>query len=97
MEAEIYKLLKFFCWDVDINKVDLDKHKKFIIERILQYGRPKEVNWVLEYYTDEDIINVVKCSKNIDRKTANFWMIHYNIPKEDVLCLNRQLIHKCFY
>jgi len=89
-------LLDLF-WDVDSTLLDKDKDKKFIIERILKYGRPETIHWLWANYSDQAIIAVVKSSKVIDRKTANYWAIHYDIPKEEVLCLNRQVLQDCFY
>ena len=84
-------------WDVDKTKLDKSIHKAFIIERVLQYGLPEDVLWLLNTYSEDDLIAVVKKSKNVDRKTANFWTIHLNINRDEVLCLNRPLIHKQFY
>ena len=89
--------LRPFFWDIDIAALDADKHKRFIIERILKYGTSKEVRWLLSKYTDEDIIETVKKSKNIGRKTASYWAVHYGIKREDIACLNRQLTQDCFY
>lgn len=88
---------KSLFWDRDINKIDLKKNKEFIIERILKYGRPEQVLWLLEAYTEEAIVEVVKKSKNIDKKTANYWAVHFRISKKEILCFNRRLMQDCFY
>jgi len=79
-------------WDIDPKKLDIIRHKRFIMERISQYGTPPEISWLLDTYKKKDIIQVVKQSKNIDRKTANYWTLYFDIPREMVLCLNRSLI-----
>lgn len=86
-----------FFWDVDIDRLDTVKNKKFIIERLLRYGRPEQIKWVLASYSDNEIIEVVKSSRTIDRKTATYWALHYNILPGEVLCLNRRLMQECFY
>ena len=73
--------MKAFFWDVDINAIDPVRHKRFIIERLLRFGTPKEVCWVLENYSSTEIVEVIKKSRNLDPKTANFWAIHFDIPK----------------
>ena len=93
----IENLNKNLFWDFDIRKLDADKHSHFIIERVLQYGVPQDIRWLLTNYSDKDIIEVVKKSKNIDKKTANFGAIHFDIPTKEVLCLNRPLIQELFY
>ncbi|SPD74042.1 hypothetical protein PITCH_A2030186 [uncultured Desulfobacterium sp.] len=88
-----------FClfWDVDRSKLDINVHKTFIIERVLKYGIIEDVLWLLKTYSEDDLIKTIKSSKNIDRKTANYWALHLGIKKEDVICLNRPLIHEQFY
>ncbi len=89
--------LRPFFWDVDISTVDVYKHKRFIIERLLKYGTSEEIKWLLKTYQDSDIIETLKISKNIDRKTANYWALHYGIKKEEVACLREPLMQTCFY
>ncbi len=86
-----------FFWDVDVGRLDTDKHKKFIIERLFRYGRPEQIKWVLARYSDAEIIEAVKSSRTLDKKSATYWALHYNIPPDEVLCLNRQLMQECFY
>lgn len=90
-------VLKGLFWDVDIEKVDPEKNSKFIIERVLKYGLTEHVNWLLHNYSERSIVEVVKKSKNIDRKTANYWAIHFHIPRQEILCIKRQLMQDCFY
>jgi len=85
-------LLKTIFWDTDINKLDLQNHKRYTIERILQYGFAEHINWMLKHFQAEDIINAVKNSKSIDKKTANYWSIRFKINKNEILCFTRQLV-----
>jgi hypothetical protein len=89
--------IKHLLWDVDRETIDPQKHKKFIIERVLKFGTPKEVRWLLSKYVEADIIQVVKSSRNLDCKTANFWAVHFGIPLEEIRCLNMPLLQSCFY
>jgi len=89
--------MTYFFWDVDVKSIDKIKHKKLIIERILRLGRPESINWLLDMYTNTEIVEVVKETRNIDRKTANYWAIHFGIPREEIACLNMQFQTDCFY
>ncbi len=88
----ILNIAEFF-WDVDIRSLDTVKNKKFIIERLLRYGRPEQIKWMLARYSDSEIIEVVKSSRTIDKKTAHYRALHYPILPNKIVCLNRQLIH----
>lgn len=76
-----------FFWDVDIHAIDPVRHKRFIIERLLRFGRSREVCWILENYSRAEIVEVITKSRNLDPKTANFWALHFDIPGEKVRCL----------
>ena len=97
IEKKDRALLKPMFWDTYLSYIDLVKNRRAVIERLLHFGRPEHIQWVLQHYSVEDIIETIKESKSIDRRTANYWTIHFNIPQKDVLCLNRQLIDDYFY
>ncbi len=89
--------IKHLLWDVDREALDPVKHKKFIIERVLKFGTPKEIVWLLRSYEEADIIKVIRSSRNLDRKTATFWSVHYDIPLDEIRCLQTPLIISCCY
>ena len=84
------------CWDIDLKSLDLNKHKRYVIERVIQFGWPEQVRWLCKRYTGKEIAAVVRVSKNISRKTAAYWSLHLKIPRGKVLCLNRRLQNECF-
>jgi hypothetical protein len=73
------QLLSAVLWDTDLEKIDLSKNKRAIIERIMVYGRPEHVKWMLENYKEYDLIETLKKSRNLDKKTSNYWAIRLNI------------------
>lgn len=92
MTQEEKNLLRSIFWDTDINKLDVMKYKKYTIERILQYGRMEHINWMMQNFSDDEIIDAVKNSLIIDRKTANYWALFYKINKDEILCFSKQWI-----
>jgi hypothetical protein len=73
------KLLKDVLWDTDLACLDLIKNRRPIIERLMVYGRPEHIQWMLEHYSDKDLAETVRKSKNLDKKTANYWAIRLKI------------------
>lgn len=69
------KPLRALLWDTDWSKVDPEKHKKFIIERILELGDQNAVDWLFSTYSNQEIERVLKASRNISIKSANYWSI----------------------
>ena len=97
MTEEEKKLLKPLLWDTNIETFDLHKYGFALTERILKFGNQHHIRWLLENYSDEEIKAVVKKSKRIDKRSANYWAIKYNIPRTEILCFNRQLMQDLFY
>ena len=89
MKREDRKLLQPFFWDTDVKKLSLKTNKKSIIERVLKYGHMSHIRWLLDQYTDKEIIDIVKRSSNLDRRTATYWALRFHIPKSEVKCFQK--------
>ena len=79
--------IKRLFWDVDKDRVDVKKHRFYIIKRIMDFGNVEEVRWMMKNYTPEDIIEVLRKSRGISRKSAYFWSAYFRIPSGEVECL----------
>lgn len=73
-------------WDIDKKNLRLPEHLFFLVERILEYGDIKSVKWLFSHIRKEEIIEVLKKSKNLTRKTANFWANYFGIKGRNILC-----------
>jgi len=71
-------------WDVDINDVDLQKHKRYIVERVLTRGKMQDFEKLLTLYSKEEIRIELKKSKELDPKTLHFCSWYFNIPQTEL-------------
>lgn len=78
--------LNRYFWDVLPQNLTR-KHKQQIIARLLEYGDREAMLWCKEQFLKEEIKGVLKTSKNLSKKSANFWAIIFNIPPQQILCL----------
>jgi hypothetical protein len=90
----IPNFLKKYFWDVDFSDLNKKNHSKFIIERILEYGDIKGMNWMRKEFKLSQIKNVVQTSRNLSRKSANYWQIILGLNKDKVLCLKKSFLKK---
>lgn len=74
-------------WDTGIDKIDIKKHAKYIIRRIVDYGDETDIKWLKKTFNKSAIRAVIKNSKGISRKTAHFWACYYNLPEKEIECL----------
>ena len=84
-------ILKPIFWDLDAEKLDIEKNSRQIIERILEWGDLEQVHWMLKTYSREEIVEATKNSRQLSKKSANFWADYYGISKNEVKCLTRLL------
>lgn len=71
--------IKKYFWDCDFNKLSWEGYSFFITERILNFGNMDDIKWLLGV-TDRDFIKkVVTESRNLNKKTSNFWRVMYEI------------------
>ena len=82
------RLYKFF-WDIYPSQIYLAEHSDYVIARLLEHGDLGAIQWVMKAYKKERITSVVKRSRQLSRKTANFWRLRLAIPKSAVYALKR--------
>ncbi len=82
----IHKLSKHLFWDVDKELLDFEKNKRFIVERVLEYGLMNDWRIIYFHYGINEIAKVAMASKILDKKNISFILALSNIPKEKFLC-----------
>lgn len=85
--SDIPSHLEKYFWDVNFENLDSEQYARFIIERILEHGDQKAVEWMQDNYERQRIEKVLKKTRALSQKSANFWALVYNLDKEQVLCL----------
>lgn len=81
----------YLFWDVARKNIDLRKHKKFIIGRIMDKGDLDDYRLAVNYYGVDEIKKNIK-NRNLNNKSLNFWCLIFNLNKE--ICARRQSIKK---
>lgn len=75
---------KSLFWDVDPEKLDWERNKQLIIERVFTRGITREVRCIFKTYSENEIKNAILKSKTLDKKTANYFSIKYKIPLSQI-------------
>lgn len=69
----IARTLRKYFWDVNPSTLDLESHKQYIIERILDLGDEAAISWLRQKYSADDILAVAGDSRRLSPKSKNFW------------------------
>ena len=62
-------------WDVNPENIDVEKNALYVIERVLDFGRDKEVRWVWDFYDKSLIQEVVDNPRRLRSRTKNLWRL----------------------
>jgi hypothetical protein len=83
---DVSNLSPHLFWDVDRGNIDFIKNKKFIIQRVLEYGLLSDWQLIYSYYGIEEIAQIAITLKDLDKKTLAFIALLSDVPKEKFLC-----------
>ncbi|MBI4128309.1 MAG: hypothetical protein HY459_04575 [Parcubacteria group bacterium] len=62
-------------WDVDPKTIDLKRHARYVIERVLDFGNDKEVRWLWKTYSRDQIREVVATSRVLHNQSRALWKL----------------------
>ena len=71
--SKIPKSLQWVLWSADVNHLDKEKDKYYIIHQILIYGGIEEIKWLFSNYSKKEIVDVfLQPYKNYPKKIFYF-------------------------
>jgi hypothetical protein len=73
-------------WDIDKNKLDIEKSKKTIVQRTLDYGLIKDWKILVQVYGIEEIARTAINLRDLDIKSASFISLLSHTPLEKFAC-----------
>jgi hypothetical protein len=88
--APLPDFLRRFFWDTDFGQLRVSQHRRYVIERLLEYGDDQAIRWVSRTYGVSAIADVVRQSRKISRNTANLWALVLDMPREQITCLSKR-------
>ena len=71
----IPRKVRWVFWDVAPGALDLDRHRDYILGRVLEKGGIEEVRWVIAAYGMSEIHRFLRDrgSPELSRRTTQFW------------------------
>jgi len=71
------ELHKYF-WDVSPEELDPARHKRYVIERLLELGDENAVRWLFGQFSRDEIREVLSRSRQISAKSRSYWELLLN-------------------
>jgi len=73
-------------WDTDIKKIDLQKHKASVIERIMVRGQMDEFKAMMQFYGKDTVKKTMLNARWLDKVTLAFCSTIFDTPETDFRC-----------
>jgi hypothetical protein len=80
------ELRQSLFWDANLKTLDLQKHKRQIIERVLTRGRIEEVRNLFAYYGRDIIGEVMLSARSLDKLTLALCSALFEKPITEFRC-----------
>jgi hypothetical protein len=79
-------LPKALFWDTNLATLDLAKHEKQIIARVVERGGLDGWHKLRRHYGDDKLRQVVTSLRTLEPRTVNFLCLMLNLKKENFRC-----------
>lgn len=88
----IPKRLQAVLWSTDINQLDLQKNRGYIIHNILRFGTFADIKWLFKIYSSEKIKDIF-----LHHPSKNYAEVDYYFVKNYILGLKGRTLDKDAY
>ena len=75
--AAVPERFRSLFWDTSLNNIHIKRNARYVIDRVLESGDTEAVQWLQRVYPVQTIIDVLNVSRNITKKSKNFWTIWF--------------------
>lgn len=74
-------------WDTNVDAFEPTAFPRYTIERVLEHGSEEDVAWLLRAFDREPIADVLRTSQRLCPRSANFWALCFDVPRNQVAAL----------
>lgn len=82
--AQLPEKFRSVFWDTNLEDLDLEKNKAFIISRLYNKGGFDGMVFVHKNYSDEDVIETAKSRRDLHPIVANYLKTIYALEEDEM-------------
>ena len=83
-------------WDIDIFKLDWNRHKQLIVERVIQRGSLMSIKEVTDHYGIQELKSIIRQIPYLEKRDIAFVHIYFDIPLNELKCYTRKRLARNF-
>ena len=96
-EMDVSKLSKRMFWDTPIENIDPVKHSRWIVDRVMRWGKVEDWELIKKWYGKSGLRKIVVTSRDLDNVSISFLCIVLDLKKEDFRCYIERQLHPNFW
>lgn len=73
-------------WDTDPGALDPEKHSRYIVERVLEYGGLEAWHCIRNHYGDEALRRIVTSLRNLSTKNVRLCCVVFDLQPTEFRC-----------
>ena len=81
---------KRLFWETNLDTIDPQLHKQYIIERVFERGTSSDIKQLLNFYELNTVKAAIKNARWFDAKTMHFLSIYFEIPLINFKCFTQR-------
>lgn len=93
-EIKIEDFSEHLFWDVDKTKFDIEKHQRFLVQRVLEFGFMKDWKLLLKHYGIKKIGKLALELRTLEPKSLSFISTVSKIPIEKFRCYSTKQLNE---
>jgi len=75
MQQKLPKQVNKYFWGDDLNQLNWQKHKKYIIKTLLEKGDLESLSWMFKKVNKKEVKKILPSLK-LSSKSTNFWNLY---------------------
>jgi hypothetical protein len=90
----LFRFSPHIFWNCDVKKLDVQKDKKIIIERIIEYGSESDEMLMWKIYNYNTIKKIAVNDVNLNREKLMYMSVIFNIKEKKFKCYDNVLLYE---
>jgi hypothetical protein len=80
--GQIPEALQPLFWDVDVNRLHIERSSHFIIGRLMEHGDEIALRFLMRTYSLDQLRETLLTNRSISRRSRCFWSVVLDVKEE---------------
>lgn len=91
--SPVAKFSEHLFWDTPVESVDVERHRKWLVRRVLEKGTKADWDRLLRLYGKAAVGDAVKTMRSLEKKSFRFACAILDLEPTECRCYTNRLSH----